>query len=229
MSFPHLVYDSKSRWTHLFIGAFCTLFLYQFTNRVHLFEPRILPFTRVDANMPLWSWTVWIYFTEYLFFLYAYFGVRDYELVSRYYMAYMSILLFSIGVFVLFPVSFPRSSFPVTGASLSDNALLFLRTYMDQPANCLPSLHVSSCFISSFCFWKESKTRAVLLSLWSCLVAISTMTTKQHYFVDVWSAMILTIVAYWFFFHYLELDGQLDLLPKMNGNGAKAPDSPLVD
>jgi hypothetical protein len=188
VKFPCLIRDKRTRW-------------------IHLTEPRLLEFGAVDNVMPFWPWTVWIYFTEYAFFVYAYFWLNDLRLVTRYYYAYMAILLFSITVFLLFPVTFPRDSYPAIGDSISVSALNFLRMYMDAPANCLPSLHVSSCFISSLCFWQESRWRAVLLSLQSCLVAISTMTTKQHYFVDVWTAMILTGVCYWFFFYKVELSG----------------------
>ncbi len=207
MKIPWLVRDSKSRWVHLLIGGTCTVVLYQLTNRVHLFEPALLEFGAVDKIMPFLPSTVWIYFTEYAFFVYAYFWMRDLRLVTRYYYAYMTILFVSVTVFMFFPVTFPRSSFPAEGDGISIWAMNFLRNYMDAPANCLPSLHVSSCFISSFCFWQESRKKAIFLSFWSCLVAISTMTTKQHYFVDVWTAMILTAVCYWFFFYKAELIG----------------------
>lgn len=207
MRMPWLVRDRKSRWAHLFVGGVATLLLYQLTNRFHLYPPRQLPFTWVDAAVPFYPWTVWIYFTEYAFFVYAYFFMKDLRLVTRYYYAYMTILLVSVTVFVIYPVSFPRENYPVVGDSVHMAAMRFLRTYMDGPANCLPSLHVSSCFISSLCFWQESRSRAVLLSLWSGFVAVSTLTTKQHYFLDVWTAMILTAVCYWFFFHKAELHG----------------------
>ncbi len=205
MKMSWLVRDSKSRWAHLFIGGAATLMLYQLTNRAHLFTPRILPFSRVDSAMPFWPWSVWIYFTEYAFFVYAYFFMKDLRLVTRYYYAYMTILFVSVTVFMLFPVTFPRSDFPAVGDSISIGAMNFLRNYMDAPSNCLPSLHVSSCYISSLCFWQESRMKAVALCLWSTFVAIATMTTKQHYFVDVWSAILLTGFCYWFFFYKAEL------------------------
>lgn len=207
MTIPWLVRDRKSRWAHLFIGGAATLILYQITNRVHLVEPKLLEFGAIDKIMPFWPSTVWIYFTEYAFFVYAYFWMKDLRLVTRYYYAYMTILFVSIAVFMIYPVTFPRESYPAMGDSVSVMALNFLRTYMDAPANCLPSLHVSSCFISSLCFWQESRWRAVFLCFWSCLVAVSTMTTKQHYFVDVWTALILTGVSYWFFFYKAKLSG----------------------
>ena len=207
MRVPWLVRDRKSRWAHLFVGGAATLILYQLTNRIHLIEPKLLPFTPVDHAMPFLPWTVWIYFTEYAFFVYAYFFMKDLRLVTRYYYAYMTILLVSEIIFVLYPVTYPRADFPAIGDSVHVTAMNFLRTYMDAPANCLPSLHVSSCYISSLCFWQESRTRCILLCLWSTFVAVSTMTTKQHYFVDVWTALLLTGICYWFFFHKARLDG----------------------
>ncbi len=206
MKFPLLIHNLFTKWLFLFIGGASTLILYQWTNRVHFTEPELLRFGIVDGWMPFTPWTVWIYFTEYLFFLLAYFGLKNYENVTRYFYSYMAILLFSILVFILYPVTFPRGDYPVAGLTLSEQALTFLRTYMDNPANCLPSLHVSSCYISSLCFWRESRTKAILLTIWSTFVAVSTMTTKQHYFVDVWTAILLTAVVYWFFFYKVDLE-----------------------
>lgn len=216
MILPALVKDRVTKWTYFLLGGTATIVLYQWTNRNYFFEPQILPFTAVDRAMPFWTWTVWIYFTEYLIFLCAYFGLRSKEMVTRYFYAYMAILIFSAIVFMVFPVAFPRDNYPVLGDSLSDHALIFLRTHMDTPANCLPSLHVSSCFISSFCFWQEKRSKAAWYFLWSFLVSISTMTLKQHYFVDVWTAFLVTLVSYWFFFYRVKLSG-LGNSPAANG------------
>lgn len=207
MTLPHLVRDRKSLWGLFFLGGAATLIPYQLLNRFHVFEPQLLLFDKIDEMMPLWSWTVWIYITEYAFFLIAYFGLQNRENVTRYFYSYITILLISFVVFFFYPVTFPRADFPVLGNSFSDQALTFLRTYMDAPANCLPSLHVSSCFISSFCFWPESRKKAIALSLWSGVVSVSTMTTKQHYFIDVWIALLLTAAVFWIFFYRVKLSG----------------------
>lgn len=205
MIFPFIVKDRISKWIFFFLGGASTLILYQLSNRVHLFEPAYLRFDPIDQIIPFWPWTIWVYFTEYIIFICAYFGLKSNELVTKYFYAYMTILLLSVVVFIFFPVTFPREDYLIETTSFSTFALNFLRTYMDSPANCLPSLHVSSCFISSFCFWQESKKKAILYTLWSILVSISTMTTKQHYFIDVWTALILTVVVYYFFFYIARL------------------------
>jgi hypothetical protein len=202
---PQLIYDRRSKWIFFFLGGAATVLLYQFTNRFSIVPPRLLHFDAVDSWMPFWPWTVWVYFTEYIFFIVAYFGLRSSALVTRYYYAYMAILLVSIAVFAIFPVTFPRGDYPIVGDSLSDHAMIFLRTYMDSPANCLPSLHVSSCYISALCFWQESRLKAWVFIIWSTAVAISTMTAKQHYFIDVWTAMILTGFFFWVFFYKTKL------------------------
>ena len=205
MTLPHLIHDRKTTWIYFFIGGAATLLLYQWTNRYYILQPKLLKFDAVDSAMPFLPWTVWIYFTEYVFFLVAYFGLKSYEMRTRYFLAYMAILLVSVVVFMIFPVTFPRADYPVTGNSISDHALIFLRTYMDSPANCLPSLHVSSCYISALCFWRESKVKTWVYVLWSSAVAISTMTAKQHYFIDVWTALLLTVFSFWVFFYFVEL------------------------
>lgn len=215
MNLPWLIHDRKSKWIYFFLGGAATLILYQCTNRYFLWTPRLLEFGPVDSVMPFWPWTVWVYFTEYIFFIAAYFGLQRNDLVTKYFYAYNSILVVSVVVFMLYPVTFPRESYPVLGSDISDHAMRFLRTYMDSPANCLPSLHVSSCYISSLCFWHESRKKAVALSLWSTCVAGATMTTKQHYFVDVWTAIILTMFFYWVFFYRINL-------VKGSGNAAAA-------
>jgi membrane-associated phospholipid phosphatase len=207
VTFPNLIVDTKSKWLYFFVGAISTLVLYQVTNRVHLFEPKLLPFDRIDNLMPFYPWTVWVYFTEYIIFFCAYFGLKKNENVTRYFYSYIAILLISVFVFVVYPVTFPRADYPTASSTISELALDFLRKNMDSPANCLPSLHVSSCFISAFCFWGESRAKAVIYAIWSFAVAISTMTTKQHYWVDVWTALLLTIACYWFFFYKAKISG----------------------
>lgn len=207
MTLPLLVKSRFTKWVYFFVGGASTILLYRFTNQHLIIEPKILPFDRVDLMMPFWPWTLWVYITEWLIFLCAYFGLRNKEHVTRYFYSYIAILLFSCTVFIVYPVAFPRELYPVNGDTFSESALIFLRTYLDAPGNCLPSLHVSSCFISSFCFWQEKKSKAVWYFLWSVLVSISTMTTKQHYFIDVWTGFLITLISYWFFFYRVKLSG----------------------
>ena len=57
--------------------------------------------------------------------------MKDLRLVTRYYYAYMTILLVSVIVFALFPVTFPRADYPAVGDSLHSAGF---RSQMDMVA-----------------------------------------------------------------------------------------------
>lgn len=199
MTLPLYIKDNKSKAIFFVLGTIATLLFYQVTNRIHWYEPRILSFHLPDRLAPFWPWTVWIYFSEYVIFLFAYIQLKNNYNVMKYFYSYMAILIFSSICFVIFPVTFPRDHYPVNlvESGFSGLALNYLRDVLDTPANCFPSLHVSTCFISAFCFWTECKKKFSLYFLWSMLVAMSTMTTKQHYFIDIIAAFVVTLFFYW--------------------------------
>jgi membrane-associated phospholipid phosphatase len=202
MNLPLLIYDRRTRALFFFISIALTNILYQLTNRFQILTPQILPMSGVDQMIPLQPWTVWLYFLEYPIFL-AYFWIKDDRLKNQYLYAYLAILVISCCIFMVYPVAFPRQDFGLEGypSDVSVWLLSFLRTYMDAPTNCLPSLHVSSCFITAAPFWREHKGKFWFLFLISIAVSYSTMSTKQHYFIDVWTGLILTVICYWLFFH----------------------------
>jgi hypothetical protein len=201
MNLPLLVHDKRTRILFFFISMALTNILYQLTNRFHIIQPQILPMSRVDLAIPLQPWTVLLYFLEYPIFL-AYFWLKSDRLKNQYFYAYLAILVISCSIFMVFPVAFPRAEYGLENFSPSATVWLlsFLRTYMDTPTNCLPSLHVSSCFIAALPFWHEHKGKFWFLTAISVAVSYSTMSTKQHYFIDVWTALILTAICYWLFF-----------------------------
>jgi membrane-associated phospholipid phosphatase len=59
-------------------------------------------------------------------------------------------------------------------------------------------------YLSSFAFLSENRRRAFgIFFCWSTLIALSTLTTKQHYLADIVSGLTLAVpVFYWF--HYLQ-------------------------
>lgn len=202
LSFPNLVHSRGSAIGFFLLGGVLTIVPYQLTNRFHLFEPRLLPFDWVDNIMPFWPWTVWIYFTEYLIFIVSWVMLQKHENRTKYFYAYIFVLATSVLTFIFYPVTFPRADFPLTGfdPGITTFAFHYFRTHLDSPANCLPSLHVSSCYLAAFSMLPESRRRFWFFFIWATAVAISTMTTKQHYFVDVWTAVILVTTSYLIFY-----------------------------
>lgn len=200
---PELVTSRASSIGYFALGVILTLVPYQITNRYHLYEPQLLPFDMVDRVMPFWPWTVWIYFTEYLIFVASWLLIKNHSNRTKYFYSYVFILAISVVTFIFYPVTFPRADYPLSdfAPGLTVTIFEYFRTHMDSPANCLPSLHVSTCYIAAFALLPESRKLFWTFFTWATAVAISTMTTKQHYFIDVWIAFILVVIAYYIFYH----------------------------
>lgn len=74
----------------------------------------------------------------------------------------------------------------------------------DQPINCAPSLHVSLAYQIALGFLKDQKRYFPLVFSWATLLALSTLTTKQHYFLDVILGGALAVATHWIFHHLLQ-------------------------
>jgi hypothetical protein len=63
---------------------------------------------------------------------------------------------------------------------------------MDQPGNTFPSIHVGHAFLLAFMVANElPDEEAEARLLWAILISLSTLTTKQHYFVDIAGGLLV--------------------------------------
>jgi hypothetical protein len=174
---------------------------YYLTNHYPLFEPRLLPMTWLDQNTPFVPASVLIYISEYIYFAFVYILLRDSDNLNKYLYSFFSLQLLSCTIFVFYPTIYPRELFPVPADTPPWLASIWtwLRT-QDAATNCLPSLHVSSVYLSSFAFLSENRRREFkIFFIWSTLIALSTLTTKQHYVADLVSGLTLAALFYhWF-------------------------------
>jgi membrane-associated phospholipid phosphatase len=174
--------------------------LYLAANHIHLFPPQLLPLSWVDQVTPFLPNTVWIYVSEYLFFFFIYHLCRDMVNTNKYLYSFLTLQILSVTIFWLWPTTYPRDQFPLPADLNWFTYELFSRLRAtDTPANCCPSLHVSSVFLSSFIFLDEQRKKFPFIFLWGVLISISTLTTKQHYLVDVVSGFCMAVILYWTF------------------------------
>ena len=92
-------------------------------------------------------------------------------------------------VFVLWPVNCPRV--PVADGDGWTLRLMKLLQTVDPPNNTFPSLHVSSLLCVALGCCRDARAGGLFVLAVSLFPVISTLTTKQHYFVDVMSGMVL--------------------------------------
>jgi membrane-associated phospholipid phosphatase len=174
---------------------------YLSSNHVHFLEPKLLPLSTVDQSIPFIPETVWIYISDYLFCFIVYVLCKNLINLNKYLYAFLALQAGSILIFLLWPTTYPRELFPLPSSldGLTYQAFQMLRK-ADTPMNCCPSLHVSSVYLCSFNFLKEQREKFRWFLGWATAVAISTLTTKQHYLIDVVTGLAIALASYWIFF-----------------------------
>jgi membrane-associated phospholipid phosphatase len=164
-------------------GALYVLF-YLWPNFLPLFAPTYLPLLEVDRAVPFLPWTFSIYLSDYVLFTVVFFLVTDLDEWNTFArMGFMTLILCG-AFFLFFPTTYPRPTYPAV-----DNAfisfLMMLVSTSDTPNNCFPSMHVAMTSVATWNLRHRSRGVFVCFLLWSLAIFVSTLTTKQHYFVDI--------------------------------------------
>jgi len=175
--------------------------LYLVPNRWHILPPSYLPITWLDDAIPFWAASGLVYSAIYLFLLASFVAIRDLAVVSRFVYACVFTQLVAAACFVVWPTVYPRELYPIpAGAGHLEMVVIQMTRGLDTPANCLPSLHVSTAVLCACALYADQKSR------WWALVALplalSTLTFKQHYVVDVGAGLLLGLLAYFAFFKW---------------------------
>jgi len=178
--------------------------LYYTTNHHPIFLPRELPMTFLDEMVPFLPWTIFIYISEYLYFTAIYIICKDLENLNKYLYSFFFTQALSCLIFLVYPTTYPRDQFPVPAETPAflQSLWTWLRS-QDAPTNCLPSLHVSTVYLSAFIFRDEQREKLPFFLGWATLIALSTLPTKQHYLVDVVAGLVLAIVMYVVFHRWM--------------------------
>jgi len=186
---------------------------------LHL-SPRTLPLSRIDRWVPFWPDSFWVYASIYLVYALSCILQRELKTFRVFLYAYSLAYVGSALFFLAYPTTFPRQLFPVTvsdTASLGAQGLSWFRTF-DHPTNCLPSMHVASVTMAALPFYGQKRKTFVAFAVWGTAIAVSTLTTKQHYVIDVVAGSLYGWVCYrgahWLFSHDPSLHTSLNSEPR---------------
>ncbi|OFZ20204.1 MAG: hypothetical protein A2X94_09900 [Bdellovibrionales bacterium GWB1_55_8] len=200
-----LFLTKENKYLAGFLTAVVATVLYLSSNHFHIFEPQLLPMSATDRMVPFVPETVWIYLSEYFFFIAVFVLCKDMANANKYLYSFIALQTVSVFIFWIWPTTYPRELFPLNAAemdSLTYRAFSHLRV-ADSPANCCPSLHVSSVYLSAFIYLDDQKKKFPFFFIWGTLIALSTLTTKQHYLVDVACGFTMAVLFYWIFHRYI--------------------------
>jgi membrane-associated phospholipid phosphatase len=157
-------------------------------------ERKTLPFICGEERIPFLPWTFIVYLSV---FIQAILVVRymPEEFIEKIKPVAIVLVLSHVIVFILLPVKYPRDCYT------TDSNLIHWFQAIDTHGNCFPSLHVSGTILSALCFGltHKSKTSKFFMWMWTVLITLSVLTTKQHYVVDIISAVFVTVAIILFF------------------------------
>jgi len=173
--------------------------LYLVPNHVQVTEPTLLPWTPLDAAVPFVPATLWIYVSDYALVASAFLLMRTWGEAKEFARAYFALLVLGSAVHLAWPTTFPREAFPLVGEGLTVRVFALLRQ-IDLPTSCLPSMHVAGSYLAAFALWRHRRGVFTLYTSWATAVAVSTLTAKQHYAIDVVAGLALAAVLWAAFF-----------------------------
>lgn len=153
----------------------------------------------IDHKIPFVPWTVCIYLGCYLFWIANYIltARQEKEAVYRFFLAEVMAKAVCLVCFLALPTTNVR---PVIEGNSIWEFIMGIVYQVDSPSNLFPSIH---CLVSWFCVIGIRKQKniptgyKIFSVLMALAVCISTLTTKQHVFVDVIAGVALAEVCYW--------------------------------
>jgi PAP2 superfamily len=186
----------------MWLVSLCFLLAWYGLGKLELLRaPVELPLTAIDRAIPFLPWTVWLYGTFTWASLLAWLHAPDRKAMARTFTA-IAIASVVCGLcFVLFPTTYPRHLWPLpeTGALTEAMRELAEIRASDSPTNCAPSLHVALVWSLGLTWaaWIERRALKALPIAWAVVVSICTLTTKQHYLIDLPTGLLVGVFAYW--------------------------------
>ena len=193
--FPTIAHRDNQFRVAVIVG-FIAMMFYGISGRIALMRDSIgLDMSALDRAIPLVPSTFWIYGSVYFIFFASCWLQKDLKVYNRFLYTYLASYLLIAIFFCLYPTEFPRDQFPVSPTTTSGIALSLFRQ-VDLPNNCFPSMHVGTCVLVTLPFFRRRPKVFWVFALWTLAIAVTTLTTKQHYLVDVVAGFVYAFVMY---------------------------------
>ncbi len=184
--------ERTQKWVVAGVGYIAFCLLYTVAGASPFRAPTLLPPSFADEFIPFMGWTVWIYHAQFFFLFFCCAALKRSVTITRTLSSMGLASLLAFITFFIYPTSVLRPQPPSTGMTAMAFALLY---GMDSAANCFPSLHVALAWLAMIGVSEESRKRGVLAAVCAVLISISTLTTKQHYAVDVAGGLALAALC----------------------------------
>ncbi len=200
---PFLVDQSNKNKSIVFLTTVC-IAAYSIGMHLPLRPNTYLTFSIVDDFFPLIEGSIWIYCLYFPYLVVSYCTYKTKRALNLVFYAFTLIQIVAFFVFIFFPTIYPVGFFPLSIDNGITNKVFQLVRYIDKPLNCFPSLHCANSYIMALGFIFESRKLFFFAMTVANAIAISTMTTKQHYFADVWAGFFLALGSFLVVYYLLQ-------------------------
>jgi membrane-associated phospholipid phosphatase len=183
------------KWGSAIVLAAIGLVIYEFLGRTELHRSTTLLATGLDGRVPLLPWTAWFYEPFYVaIFFIGVIGFRSRFLYQRTLVCVCgNIIVAALGHFLV-RAEYPRPMLPSPAPDLSTAFLAWVYK-IDPAGNVFPSLHVAHTFVISLLISLDRPRLGRVLLVMSSILALSTLTTKQHFLADVLAGLAMAFAA----------------------------------
>ena len=178
----------------------CFYIPYGLLQRHVFFEPtRVVP-SFLERQLPFSDEAVWVYLSIFFLMPIGPLLMADRKQLLRYGLGMLFIEAVAYAVFAIWPTWCPRPS------EVGTNAAYRVLVTFDAPLNAFPSLHAAFALFSALCagrvlselgchyLWKAG------IGVWTGLILLGTLLTKQHTVADITAGAVLGCAAYFLVF-----------------------------
>jgi hypothetical protein len=148
-----------------------------------------------ERHIPFLAWSILPYWSINAFYAASFFVCRDEDELRVQVRRLLSAQVVAVTCFVLFPL---RMTFERPSTDGLPGFLFEVLGGFDRPFNQAPSLHVALSVVLTDFYCRHVAPRwRWLVHLWFWIVALSTLTTWQHHFIDLPTGALLGALVVW--------------------------------
>ena len=143
---------------------------------------------------PSWIWIYsGLYYPVIVFVTLTLTDIRHFAYTA---FSYFILLVLQMAFFLFFPVKSPiQWRNQVSASTPSEKFLRFVHKF-DADSNCFPSMHVSVAMLTALHILNNRPQLSLLVFLFPILIALSSLYTKRHYFLDIIPGALLGWVVF---------------------------------
>lgn len=195
--------DAAPRWKVVSVAIFSWYALYFLPAVIPTFPESQWPLLSFEKKIPFMEWTGLVYVSIFIQIILA-FLIMNKEILGKAVLGCILIETVHSFFFFIAPSNYPRIGINPLGGWAWWYDLLWL---IDKPNNCFPSVHVGIAFMAGFAMLRQNRPLGTIFIIWTILICISTLTTKQHYLLDILAGAAIALLSYHFVFHFMSHGG----------------------